>query len=83
MLTDFYPNPEAWKNIAAKSSGRVTWVAEPVDAGNAPSRETLVESIEEDRGKVFRMFSLAFHHFDDAGAKRIARDAILNSDGFG
>ncbi|KAF3906855.1 hypothetical protein ABW21_db0203866 [Orbilia brochopaga] len=85
VLTDLYPNPEAWKRIQAGSPA-VSWVAQPVDAGKAPKKEILLgdngDGVAGGR-KVFRMFNLAFHHFDDEGAKRILKDAITGSDAIG
>ncbi|EWC48775.1 hypothetical protein DRE_00080 [Drechslerella stenobrocha 248] len=111
VLTDLYPNPEAWMRVQAQSPA-IKWVAQPVDAGKAPERGILLgagggesgssqdrcetKDEDEDGGmrqrnrmdkrkekKVFRMFNLAFHHFDDEGAKRILRDATANSDAIG
>ncbi|KAK6359208.1 hypothetical protein TWF696_000372 [Orbilia brochopaga] len=91
VLTDLWPNPEAWRRIQAESPA-VSWVAQPVDAGKAPKKEVLLgdegggdgDGVAAGRGKkVFRMFNLAFHHFDDEGAKRILRDAITGSDAIG
>ncbi|KAJ6255903.1 hypothetical protein Dda_9362 [Drechslerella dactyloides] len=88
VLTDLYPNPEAWRRIEAASPA-VSWVAQPVDAGKAPKKEILLgDDVDGKSGvtggrKVFRMFNLAFHHFDDDGARRILQDAITGSDAIG
>ncbi|KAF3932570.1 hypothetical protein ABW20_dc0105607 [Dactylellina cionopaga] len=83
VLTDLYPNPEAWKRIQDRSPA-FRWVAQPVDAGKAPKKEILLGDNEESKEKkVFRMFNLAFHHFDDDGAKRILKDAVTGSDAIG
>ncbi|EPS43048.1 hypothetical protein H072_2964 [Dactylellina haptotyla CBS 200.50] len=82
VLTDLYPNPEAWKKIQAQSEA-FRWIAQPVDAGNAPKKEILLGDDGAKGKKVFRMFNLAFHHFDDEGAKRILKDAVNGSDAIG
>lgn len=102
VLTDLWPNPEAWKIAARRSGGGVRFISEPVDAGKAPGKEVLLGAArgyegesekEEKKGeygvgeevegrKVFRMFNLAFHHFDDEGAKRLLGDA-MGSDAIG
>ncbi|KAF3938733.1 hypothetical protein ABW19_dt0203479 [Dactylella cylindrospora] len=87
VLTDLWPNVKAWRRIAADGDAKVRWVEEPVDAGKAPKKEVLLGyggSGEMNRKKnTFRMFSLAFHHFDDDGAKRILKDAVGGSDAIG
>ena len=78
MLTDIHPHLEAWTE-AAKKSDHLHYVARSVDAGNAP-RDLLASRGE---GKVFRMFNLAFHHFDDELADKILRNSMDTAEGFG
>ncbi|KAF3202711.1 hypothetical protein TWF679_010673 [Orbilia oligospora] len=85
VLTDLYPNPEAWKRIQEQSPA-FRYLAQPVDAGKAPRKEILLGGnvvAGKKEKKVFRMFNLAFHHFDDDGAKRILKDAVNGSDAIG
>ncbi|KAF3928583.1 hypothetical protein AA313_de0201830 [Arthrobotrys entomopaga] len=82
VLTDLYPNPEAWKQIQERSPA-FSYVAQPVDAGKAPKKEVLLGDDGSKGKKIFRMFNLAFHHFDDDGAKRILKDALNGSDAIG
>jgi len=75
VLTDLYPHIEEWTEVASKSNN-LSFVAKPVDATNAPS-----DLIGGDK-KVFRMFNLAFHHFDDELASKILKNTLENADGF-
>ncbi|KAL7951625.1 hypothetical protein V8C42DRAFT_12852 [Trichoderma barbatum] len=77
ILTDLHPNIAAWESIVQKSP-RITYERQPVDAGNAPKH--LIE--RQDGKKVMRLFNLSFHHFDDALARRVLKDAVDTSHGF-
>ncbi|KAI9801022.1 MAG: hypothetical protein M1825_003556 [Sarcosagium campestre] len=77
LLTDISPHREAWA-AAAKRSDNLGYVPESVDAANAPQ-----DLGREDGKKVFRLFNLAFHHFDDDLAERILRNTLEGADGFG
>ena len=81
VLTDIAPHLDAWKEAAVQSN-RLHYVAQPVDAANAP--KDLLKSLpkERSRRKVFRLFFLAFHHFDDPLARKIIRNSLATSDGF-
>jgi hypothetical protein len=75
VMTDLHPSLAAWKRAAAKRE-RLAFVSASVDAGDAS------RALEGLQGKKhLRLFSLAFHHFDDTLARKVLRDAILNSDG--
>ncbi|KAF7504028.1 hypothetical protein GJ744_002907 [Endocarpon pusillum] len=107
VLTDLHPHVEAWQG-ASKKSENVRFVAEGVDAADAPrdlveratttttTTTTTGEAGRRRRGdegssgdekkekkKVMRLFSLAFHHFDDELAEGILRNTLETSDGFG
>ncbi|KAM5346486.1 hypothetical protein ACJ41O_009491 [Fusarium nematophilum] len=78
VLTDLHPNVESWHKIARKNP-LVTYESAPVDASAAPKH--LVR--REDGTRTFRLFNLAFHHFDDGLATAILRDTVETSEGFG
>ncbi|KAI1100623.1 hypothetical protein F4804DRAFT_37353 [Jackrogersella minutella] len=80
VLTDLHPHVESWKAASSKSD-RLTYVAEPVDAANAPAA-LLREYAGSGRG-IFRLFNLAFHHFDDNLARAILKNTLETSEGFG
>lgn len=88
LMSDIEPNVDAWRGWVKKSeSGRLGFVEGRVDATGAPGRGVLLGEEDEGEGrgkgkKVMRLFSLAFHHFDDAMARKVLRDTMEGSDGF-
>jgi hypothetical protein len=80
VLTDLHPHPESWSAIA-KRSAHITYEPESVDASNAPP--SLVGRYKAAGKKVFRLYNLAFHHFDDPLARAILKNTVETSDGFG
>lgn len=78
ILTDLYPHVEAWRALKAKSS-QIEYITKSVDACNAPP-EVITGNFQQAR--IFRLFCLSFHHFDDRLAKRILDDSMEKSDGF-
>jgi hypothetical protein len=77
VLTDLHPHIPEWTKAAAKSE-HLSFVSKPVDAANAPTG-----LIKHDGKKTFRLFFLAFHHFDDPLAREILRNTLETADGFG
>ncbi|KAI6775786.1 hypothetical protein HG530_002544 [Fusarium avenaceum] len=77
ILTDLHPNVEAWEKVAQKNP-LLTYERTSVDATAAPKH--LVR--RDDGTKPFRLFNLAFHHFDDDLARSILRDTVETSEGF-
>ncbi|KAK0628730.1 hypothetical protein B0T17DRAFT_486187 [Bombardia bombarda] len=80
ILTDLHPHVEDWQKAAALSPN-VSFVAQSVDAAAAPAE--LVAAQKRSGKKVFRLFNLAFHHFDDPLAQAILKNTVETSDGFG
>ncbi|KAK3682411.1 hypothetical protein B0T22DRAFT_282777 [Podospora appendiculata] len=80
VLTDLHPHVADWKSAAA-ASPNISYVASSVDAAAVPA--DLVGSYKRQGKKVFRLFNLAFHHFDDPLAKAILKNTVETSDGFG
>ncbi|KIX02692.1 uncharacterized protein Z518_08634 [Rhinocladiella mackenziei CBS 650.93] len=82
VLTDISPHVSAWEAIAKKSAN-ISYIAQSVDATNAPTAETLLRDVSGGiNKKVMRLFSLAFHHFDDDLAAQVLENTIETSDGF-
>jgi hypothetical protein len=82
VLSDISPHISAWKAIADKSKN-ISYISQSIDATDSPSPETLLKDIPGAQGKkVMRMFSLAFHHFDNDLAARVLENTIETSDGF-
>ncbi|KAK3071812.1 hypothetical protein LTR53_007983 [Teratosphaeriaceae sp. CCFEE 6253] len=93
-LSDLYPNLNAWMQHAALSEN-LSFVPQPVDASNpplsvisaTPSTNQRTAAAKHDHattsgGKVCRLFCLAFHHFDDATARRVLKSTLETSDAF-
>lgn len=82
VLTDISPHVGAWETVTKKSKN-VSYIPQSVDATNAPASETLLKDVPGAKDKkVMRLFSLAFHHFDDDLGARILENTIETSDGF-
>ncbi|SPQ26796.1 3b288a8e-4285-4802-bdd6-8b3f1d7911ff [Thermothielavioides terrestris] len=81
VLTDLHPHTDLWAQAAARSSN-LAYEREPVDAARVP--RALLARHARGGKKVFRLFNLAFHHFDDGLARRILKDTLDGGgDGFG
>ncbi len=65
VLTDLYPNIEAFREIEKASNGAITYRAESTSAMDCP------EDLDG-----FRTIFTALHHFRPAGARRILGDAM-------
>ena len=74
ILTDLYPDMNAWKAIVKKSEN-ITYVERPVDA-------TKAKRLAAPGRKECRTFNLCFHHFDDGAAKAVLRSAVQEADAF-
>lgn len=68
VLTDKYPNIDAFARIKEISSGKIDFMAESVDATAVPP---------EIYG--FRTLFTSFHHFQPEMAKKIIEDAVKNN----
>ncbi|KAL1840896.1 hypothetical protein VTJ49DRAFT_7638 [Mycothermus thermophilus] len=90
VLTDLHPHPFLWSLAGAWSPrppqfrrGRaLTYVHEPVDATCVSAdllQRILLTDGDDSKKKIFRLFNLAFHHFDDDLARRILKDTVNNS----
>ncbi|RKF53125.1 hypothetical protein OnM2_108002 [Erysiphe neolycopersici] len=77
VLTDLHPHIPEWTRIS-KHAENITFIPESVNATCAPSS---VKSSDEQ--KVFRLFNLSFHHFDDKLGSDIIRNSLETADGFG
>lgn len=79
VLTDLHPHPDDWA-IAARESPNISYEPGSVDAANVPPE--LVGRYKKEGKKVMRLFSLAFHHFDDPLARAILKNTVETSDAF-
>lgn len=77
VLTDLHPHIPDWTE-ASKRSENLSFISEPVDAADAP------DSLNgQDGKKIFRLYNLAFHHFEDKLGMAILRNTLETADGFG
>ena len=74
ILTDLYPDLNAWKSIVKKSEN-ISYVETPIDA-------TKARRLAAPGRKECRTFNLCFHHFDDPAAKAVLRSAVQEADAF-
>jgi len=82
VMTDIHPHLSAW-SAASKKSSHLHYLSTSVDAANAPKNIVELANVPHaDEKKVFRLFSLAFHHFPDPLAISILRNTLETSDGF-
>ena len=71
-LTDLYPQPSAWANIARRTRGAIDYEPAAVNALAVPAHLA-----------GFRTIFSAFHHFPPAAAEAILRDAVRANTGIG
>jgi len=72
LLTDLYPQPAAWADVARRTSGTIRGHAAPVDALAVPPNLP-----------GFRVIFSAFHHFAPPQAEALLRDAVARGTGIG
>ncbi len=68
ILTDKYPNLDAFKYITDNSEGNITYLNESIDAADVPDKLNGIRT----------MYS-SFHHFDPPAAKKILLNAARNN----
>ena len=71
-LTDLYPQPAAWADIARRTAGAIGYESAPVNALAVPAQLG-----------GFRTIFSAFHHFPPAAATAMLRDAVRAGSGIG
>lgn len=82
VLSDISPHVSAWSALSKKSEN-LSYISQSIDATNAPDADTMLKDVSVASGaKVMRLFSLAFHHFDDDLAAKVLENTIETADGF-
>ena len=71
-LTDLYPQPAAWADVARRTQGAIRGLPTPVDALRVPADQP-----------GFRVIFSAFHHFAPPQAEALLRDAVAGGVGVG
>ncbi len=72
LLTDLYPQPAAWADVARRTSHRIQGHPTPVNALAVPANLP-----------GFRVIFSAFHHFAPPQAEALLRDAVASGTGIG
>ncbi|MDO7852892.1 class I SAM-dependent methyltransferase [Hymenobacter convexus] len=72
LLTDLYPQPAAWADIAERTRGAIAYEPASVNALAVPAHLT-----------GFRILFSAFHHFPPEAATALLRDAVRANTGIG
>lgn len=88
-LSDIKPHIDAWMKSAAHSA-HLTFVPQAVDATNPPVSVTSVSTLNGSSSdsligpdsRIFRLYCLAFHHFNDEMAAKVLKSSMDTSDGF-
>lgn len=92
LLTDLHPHLSSWKSLTKSSpTSSLSYISSPVDATRFPpgiTSSSLSADPKDEEGvnkaqKNFRTFCLAFHHFDEDGARRVLEDSMRSSEGIG
>jgi hypothetical protein len=88
LMTDIKPHILSWE-ILSRENASLGYVSEPVDATNPPAPvisgrcHGLKSDVEgENPRRVFYLYCLAFHHFDDDMARKVIRSTLHSADGF-
>jgi hypothetical protein len=90
LLTDIKPHIDSWMAASAKSD-YLSFIPQKVDATDPPISVTSFSSDAAERAegseffsdtRIFRLYCLAFHHFDDAMAKKVLQSTFATADGF-
>lgn len=84
LLSDLHPSLDDWIDISQRSD-YLSFVPQSVDATEPPPSvisSTAVNAPDVADSKIFRLFSLSFHHFDSEVAAKVLRSTLETSDGF-
>lgn len=89
LMSDLYPNLDAWLEVCAQSKGSLSFIPQEVDATDPPvsatsstSRYSRTAQGYRSDTRVFRLYCLAFHHFDDELARKVLESTMQTADGF-
>ena len=88
ILSDLHPNIEDWIPLAEQSA-HLSFIPQSVDARSPPASamsdlalDANDRSTAPQKTKVFRLFCLSFHHFNDQEAMQILKNTMDTADGF-
>ncbi len=88
VLTDLHPHLDEWM-VASTRSPHLSFIPQPVDATNPPASAMNATSHTSNSpsdcsstSRIFRLYCLSFHHFDDKLAQKTMASTLETSDGF-
>ncbi|KAI4160779.1 MAG: hypothetical protein LQ342_005492 [Letrouitia transgressa] len=84
ILTDLHPHLPAWR-LASRQSLGLHYIPSRIDATSTPpSLLSLVQPPlnQQQNLKMFRLYSLAFHHFPQPLARSVLQNTLCTSSGF-
>jgi hypothetical protein len=93
LLTDIKPHISSWMAASSKSD-HLSFIPQSVDATNPPTAVTSTSATATATAtatdpsdffsstRIFRLYSLAFHHFPDPLARSVLASTLATADGF-
>jgi len=89
VLSDLHPHIDHWMKICPQSPN-LSFIPQPVDATDPPIAVTSLSSPDGHSAdgefasdtRVFRLYCLSFHHFDDVLAQKVLESTMATADGF-
>jgi hypothetical protein len=89
LLCDLHPHIDHWMKHSAQSDN-LSFIPQKVDATDPPIAVTSLSSTNNQSSdgefasdtRVFRLYCLSFHHFDDELAKKVLKSTMETADGF-
>jgi hypothetical protein len=89
VMSDLHPNLDSWMGICSRSKGSLSFIPQPVDATDPPVSATSTSVIKSQTPegyrsdtRVFRLYCLSFHHFEDKMARKVLESSMQTADGF-
>lgn len=85
LMSDLHPHLDDWIE-SSQYSGHLSFIPQPVDASDPPmaaisDRCRPSEGFSQD-SRIFRLYCLSFHHFDDDLAMKVLSSTMDTADGF-
>lgn len=88
QLSDLHPHRTAWRELFKQSEHKhLGWITRDVDATDPPASVLSVNSPRQmistgsSDSRICRLFSLAFHHFDDVDATKVIQSMLQTAEG--
>lgn len=89
VMSDLHPDLDSWMALSTRSTGSLTFIPQSVDAVDPPvsaisnsSARSRTDQGYRSNTRVFRLYCLSFHHFDDETARKVLQSTMDTADGF-